>query len=161
LAQVVSRADVVITASRPRALGQLGLDAEAVVRHGRPRLWLMISGYGGTGASGHRVAFGDDAAVAGGLVSWDGSTPCFCGDAIADPLTGLAATAAVLAALEGGESWILEASMADIAGGVAGPQFPVEGLVAVPPRVGRGLPPAPISPLGADTDQVLFELGIS
>ena len=121
----------------------------------------MISGYGSTGPSGHRVAFGDDAAVAGGLVSWDGPTPCFCGDAVADPVTGLAATAAVLAALEGGGARILEASMADVAGGVAGAELSVEGLVAVPPGAGRGLPLAPVPALGADTDQVLHELGIT
>ena len=37
LAGIVSRADVVISASRPRALDQLGLDVEAMVGEGRPR----------------------------------------------------------------------------------------------------------------------------
>jgi hypothetical protein len=118
LAQLVSRADVVITACRPRALEQLGLDPDAITGGERPKAWLMITGYGTVGSSATRVAFGDDAAVAGGLVGWDGHTPCFCGDAIADPLTGLGAAAAVLGALVSEGAWVIEASMADIAGGL-------------------------------------------
>ncbi len=108
-----------VTAARPRALAQLGLVAEDRVRPGGPRVWLSITGYGGDGPSADRVAFGDDAAVAGGLVVWDDQGPCFCGDAVADPLSGLAGAAAVLAALERGGGWVVEVSMADVAGGIA------------------------------------------
>ncbi len=161
LAGIVSRADVVISASRPRALDQLGLDVEALVRGGRPRVWLMISGYGGEGSSSGRVAFGDDAAVAGGLVGWEGTTPCFCGDAVADPLTGLAGTAAVLAALESDGAWVVEASMADIAAGMTGPVLPVEGLHAAPPGPVTPPPASSVSALGQDTARVLAELGMT
>jgi crotonobetainyl-CoA:carnitine CoA-transferase CaiB-like acyl-CoA transferase len=137
LHRLVARSDLVITSSRPRALEQLGLDPPSIMAgEGRrsgtgraagegPRVWLMISGYGGAPVDRDRVAFGDDAAVAGGLVARDPSGPCFCGDAIADPLCGLAGTDAVLAALEEGGRWLLEASMADIAAGAAGPTPPV------------------------------------
>ena len=118
LRDVLARADVVITASRPRAIEQLGLDPEDMVRHRRPQVWLSITGYGGSAGSGDRVAFGDDAAVAGGRVAWDDRGPCFCADAVADPLTGLAGTAAVLAALVEGGDHLIEASMADVAGGL-------------------------------------------
>lgn len=101
-----------------RALDQLGLDPEAVVRGGRPRVWLSITGYGSEGRSATRVAFGDDAAVAGGLVVWDDRGPCFCADAVADPVTGLAATAAVLEVLDTGTDAVVEASMADVAAGL-------------------------------------------
>ena len=157
LVRMVAAADVVITAARPRALEHLGLDVEDLVRRHRPRAWLMISGYGSEGPSSNRVAFGDDAAVAGGLVSWDGPEPCFCGDAVADPLTGLAGAAAVLSALGSDGAWIIEASMADIAGGMAGPTLPVEGLHPSPPR-----PPAPpigtVADLGVDTAHVVAGL---
>ncbi len=134
LDRLVARADVVITGSRPRALDQLGLDLEDRVRRGPTRLWLSITGYGAQGPSGGRVAFGDDAAVAGGLVAWDGDGPCFCGDAVADPTTGLASAVAVLTALAEGGAWVLDASMADIAGGLSGgPVLPVVGLPADPP----------------------------
>ncbi|MHA7834565.1 MAG: CoA transferase, partial [Algiphilus sp.] len=56
------------------------------------RTWIAITGHGRVGADAERVAFGDDAAVAAGL-SWimaqAHGTPCFVGDAVADPLTGL------------------------------------------------------------------------
>lgn len=143
LAHLVSGADIVITAARPRALEQLGLDPLEIVRTGRPRVWLQISGYGSDPASSNRIAFGDDAAVAGGLVSWDRSTggepiPCFCGDAIADPLTGLVGTAAVLSALASDAAWVIDASLADIAAGMAGPASSVDGLTT------WSTPPAPL-----------------
>jgi hypothetical protein len=119
LQDLVSRADAVITSARPRALEQLGLDPAAMVGAGGPAVWLAITGYGdGPGAAG-RVAFGDDAAAAGGLVVWDDDGPCFCADAVADPATGLAGAAAVLAVLASGRRAVVVASMADVAGGLA------------------------------------------
>ena len=163
LAAVVAAADVVITGSRPRALRQVGLDIERLVRGGRPRVWLSITGYGAAGASGRRVAFGDDAAVAGGLVAADGHGPCFCGDAIADPLSGLASTVAVLGALMSDGAWVIDSSMADIAGALAGPTVPLEGPPGPPPDPGTdpvaGPDPVPSArERGADTAAVLAGL---
>ena len=60
-----------IEASRPRALAQFGLDAvDIVTANGGPQIWVSITGYGRNGEGANRVAFGDDAAVAGGLVTW-------------------------------------------------------------------------------------------
>jgi hypothetical protein len=158
LAGIVSHADVVITGSRPRALQQLGLDLETMVAHGRPRIWLSVTGYGTATGSGHRVAFGDDAAVAGGLVAFDDRGPCFCGDAIADPLCGLASTVAVLTAVGLDGSWVIDASMADIAGGLTGPAFPVAGLRPAPPP-DPGDESGTVTPaFGADTEAVLADL---
>ncbi len=117
LARLLRAADVVIEASRPGALDRRGLGAEQVPAR-RGRVWLRISGYGS--AHPERVAFGDDAAVAGGLVMFGEDGPVFCGDAIADPLTGLAATAAVLDALASGGGIIIEVAMAAIAAAHAG-----------------------------------------
>ena len=97
LAALLHDADVVIEASRPRALRELGLDAATVNADGRARTWIRITGHGPD--QPHRVGFGDDAAVAGGLVAVDDAGPVFAGDAIADPLTGLLAALAALAAL--------------------------------------------------------------
>ena len=115
---LVDGADVVITSARPRALEQLGLRPADAVRTGRPRVWVMVTGYGTDPGSADRVAFGDDAAAAGGLVVRDDRGPCFCADAVADPVTGLAASAAVLRALADGGEHLLVASMADVAGGL-------------------------------------------
>ena len=160
LARLVARADVVITACRPRALETLGLDPDAITGGERPKVWLMITGYGAVGSSAARVAFGDDAAVAGGLVGWDGDTPCFCGDAIADPLTGLAGAAAVLGALAGDGAWVIEASMADIAGGLTGPPLAVDGPAPSLPRIGAE-PGVAIATLGADTLRIMDELAVT
>ncbi|MEV6336767.1 CoA transferase [Nocardia vinacea] len=108
LRELVSTADVVIEASRPRAMAQLGLaPGDRVHRDGQ--VWLSLTGYGR--AEPMRVAFGDDAAVAGGLVGWDGGEPVFCGDAIADPLTGICAALAVCCAVLGGGGQLIDLSM--------------------------------------------------
>jgi hypothetical protein len=114
LAGLLDVADVVIEASRPRALEQAGLDAPT--RAPRPgRVWVRITGYGTAAGVGNRVAFGDDAAVAGGLVGQGARGPVFCGDAIADPLTGLEAAGAVMASLERGGGELIDVAMAGVA----------------------------------------------
>jgi CoA-transferase family III len=156
---LVQRADVVIEASRPRALAQLGLDGSAAVRAGGPQVWISITGHGRSGDDANRVAFGDDAAAAGGLVVWSGDTPLFCADAVADPLTGLAAADACLGALESGGRWLLDVSMAAVSAGLTGPTLPApEGLVVEQPRARPVEARAP--DFGADTAKVLTELGI-
>ena len=92
MAALVNAADIVIESSRPRALARFGLDADAAVAAGTT--WVSITAYG---RAVDRVGFGDDVAAGSGLVAADADGhPLFCGDAIADPLTGL--TAALLAA---------------------------------------------------------------
>src|SRR5664279_981090 len=134
LRRLVDGADIVITSARPRALEQFGLDPVESVRAGRPRVWLMVTGYGADPGSADRVAFGDDAAAAGGLVVWDDRGPCFCADAVADPVTGLAAASAVFTALEEGGDHLIEASMADVAGGLVQPTPAVDGSARLAPR---------------------------
>lgn len=96
LHELVVSADVVIEASRPRALEGLGVGPRQVLGDGRARTWLQITGHGPE--QPHRVGFGDDAAVAGGLAIVDAEgTPDLYGDAIADPLTGLVGALAVAA----------------------------------------------------------------
>jgi crotonobetainyl-CoA:carnitine CoA-transferase CaiB-like acyl-CoA transferase len=158
LARFVHSADVVIEASRPRALEQLGIAAADMVASG-PRLWISITAYGRQGASGNRVGFGDDAAAAGGLVAWLDEEPAFCSDAIADPLTGLTAAARALQALKDGGRWLLDVAMAGVAASFAGPTLPVPPqLVPVPPSARRPVSTAPA--FGADTAAVLAELGL-
>jgi predicted amidohydrolase YtcJ len=121
LRRLLTRADVVIEASRPRALSQLGVGADDVLASGRPRVWVSITGFGHTGAGARRVAFGDDAAVAGGLVAWDEAGPCFCAAAIAGPAAGLLAAAAVVTALGRGGRWLLDVALSGVAAFLAGP----------------------------------------
>jgi hypothetical protein len=113
LAELVRAADVVIEASRPRALEQLGIVAAAeLARADGPVVWVSITGHG---RDSPRIAFGDDAAVAGGLVDHAIDGPRFLGDALADPLSGLAAAAAALELLAAHEGGLVEVTMAAVA----------------------------------------------
>jgi CoA transferase family III len=163
LARLVRSADVVIEASRPRALAQRGLMAEDILAAGDgPAVWVSITGYGRAAPGRDWVAFGDDAAAAGGLIAWDDTGPCFCADAAADPLSGLVAAAAVQAALaDGSGAWLLDVAMADVAAHVAGDAAP--SRVPWPTGDGATLPTrgavdrcAPA--LGEHTDEVLAML---
>ena len=159
LHDLVRRADIVIEASRPRALAQLGLDAPDLVRSGGPRIWLSITGYGRSDDAANRVAFGDDAAAAGGLVVWNDDAPLFCADALADPVTGLTAAEACLQTLAVGGRWLLDVSMSAVSGALTGPTLPApRALTVTHPRARPVGARAPA--LGADTTRVLSELGI-
>lgn len=116
LAALLAEADVVIEASRPRALAQLGL-APGEHRHRAGQVWLSITGHGR--AEPELAAFGDDAAVAGGLVGWQEGEPVFCADAVADPLTGVCGALAVSAALLGGGGLLVDLSMRAVAAAFA------------------------------------------
>jgi hypothetical protein len=92
LIALLSRADIVIEAARPRALLQLGIDADEIVRANPGLVWMTITGHGAAGDAADWVGFGDDCGVAGGLsaalLAASGRVG-FVGDAIADPLTGI------------------------------------------------------------------------
>lgn len=148
LRELLAVADVVLEGSRAAALvrRRLGPD-DLAPRAGR--IWLRISGYGDG-----RPAFGDDAAVGGGLVGTAVDGPVFCGDAIADPLTGLEATRAVTESLGRGGGELIDVSMAGVAATYAA--LPLEASVARCPAAPPPVPPNPGSApdLGADDDAV-------
>jgi hypothetical protein len=149
LRRLLEAADVVIEGSRPAALSRRGLGAEQL--QGRPgRVWLRLTGYGASGERATRVAFGDDAAVAGNLV---GVGPTFVGDAIADPLTGLAATQAVLESLRRGGGEIVEVALAEVAADYATSPPTVDRENAEPFRIPTPSPQSAPA-LGADNRRV-------
>lgn len=124
LRDLVFDSDIVIESSRSRALRQLGVDLEEALSVGRTRVWLSITAHG---YSSMRVGFGDDAAVAGGLVDRDvvdgeNHHPVFVGDAVADPLTGLMGAAEVMAAMASGRRRHVDLALASTAAWVAGPR---------------------------------------
>lgn len=156
LRSLVSAASVVVDGSRPRAMQRLGVDVDAAVRDGTT--WVSVTGYGRTGPWANRPAFGDDAAVAAGLVARDAEGPVPAGDAIADPLAGVHAAVAALAALQSDHAWLVDVALRDVARAAAvldpGPMAAVEPAPPIA-RVPAGRAPA----LGADTDTVLELLG--
>jgi crotonobetainyl-CoA:carnitine CoA-transferase CaiB-like acyl-CoA transferase len=173
LASLLAVADVVIEASRPRALAAAGL-APDMIAHRPGQVWLSITGYGRSVPG--RVAFGDDAAVAGGLVGWTTSgghggrgewgagvphaggqspQPVFCADAIADPLSGACGALAVALSLSAGGGELIDLSMREVAAAFAaaavdhGPHDVLPGGAVACPRSGRAqavLPPRPPKP---------------
>jgi hypothetical protein len=157
LADVLASADVVIEGSRPRALEQLGVSAESLVRSG-PQVWLSITGYGREGANAMRIGLGDDSAAAGGLVGWLPDGPVFLADAIADPITGLVAASTICDLVTSGGRWLVDIALARVAAAIA--PRPCDTHVA---RADKPVQLSPVSDgsepfeLGADTDSVLEE----
>jgi crotonobetainyl-CoA:carnitine CoA-transferase CaiB-like acyl-CoA transferase len=131
LRRLLDAADIVVEASRPRALAQLGINAWDYVERGAT--WVSITGYGR--AQPERVGFGDDVGVAAGLVAGDVDAPMFCADAIADPIAGLHAAVAAMAVLARGGGRLIDVSMAGAARTARGGRFVDATSVAVaPPR---------------------------
>jgi crotonobetainyl-CoA:carnitine CoA-transferase CaiB-like acyl-CoA transferase len=176
LGRLLSHADIVMEASRPRALAHMGIDAEALVKGAPGRVWVSITGYGRGEPESHWVAWGDDAAVAAG--AWGGTldAPVFCGDALADPLTGLHAGLAALAFWQGGQSVLLDLSLREVTahaldfaphtpkGSVFrredGSYMTVEGHTAAVMEPEERTAQKPAASLGAQTRSVLEEFGI-
>lgn len=110
LAALVAAADIVIEASRPRALAGFGIEAQAAVERGT--IWVSITA---AGRDSPRVGFGDDVAASAGLVAYDSrQQPVFCGDALADPLTGLVAAELALSAPCGGRGVLFDVAMTGV-----------------------------------------------
>jgi crotonobetainyl-CoA:carnitine CoA-transferase CaiB-like acyl-CoA transferase len=157
LCRLIAAADVVIESARPRALEHMGImAADALGQPTGPRVWASITSHGRGPGRGQRVAFGDCAAVAGGLVAADDDGPCFLADAVADPLTGLVSAAAVLEALAAGGHWLIDGAMAPMAARVAGPLLHVRRVQAQCPRARDVMRRAPAC--GSDTTAVLAGL---
>jgi hypothetical protein len=120
LRDLILAADILVTSARPRAFASLGLSPEAIFQANSAVTWVAITGYGWTGEAGARVAFGDDAAAAGGLVRWTkAGAPRFLGDALADPVTGLAAALGALRGFAAGGGVLVDVSLARSAAGAA------------------------------------------
>lgn len=171
LRDLLVQADIVIESARPRALRQLGIRAEDLLRE-NPRLtWIALSGYGRGEPQENWIAYGDDAGVAAGL-SRLMHAACgewlIVGDAIADPLAGLHAALAAWCGWRRGGGGLVPVSLCDAVRAciAADPAAdPVRRLrewraqcgPALPPRARAASVAAPA--LGAHTQAVLAEFG--
>jgi hypothetical protein len=94
LKALIASSDIVIEAARPRGLAQLGIEARDIVVTTPGLVWVTITAHGAQGDAADWVGFGDDCGGAAGLsaalrsVTGRGG---FVGDAIADPMGGIAA----------------------------------------------------------------------
>ncbi len=111
LRDLMAEADLVLEASRPRVMQQWGIEPAEVVESGSA--WISVTGYGRYGSDVNRIAFGDDAAVAAGLFL-AGDPPLFVADAVADPVTGLAAAVAGAQLLSQGRTVLIDLSMVEV-----------------------------------------------
>jgi hypothetical protein len=172
LRRLVSAADVVIDSSRPRAMDQLGVEPLEVVSSGAT--WVSLTAYGRGGSWPNRVGFGDDVAVAAGLVAGPRRAPLMCGDAAADPIAGLHAAVAAAGSLLSGRSHLIDVSMRDAVASTLGASREKElvaseagvdwslniGTASIPVAAPRSRAASgAVRPSGADTDAVLSELG--
>lgn len=117
LVALIRRADFVIESSRVRALKQLGIDAEALVRETPGLVWLSVTGHGATGEAANWTGIGNDCAVAGGLTRALAEATGeigYVGDAISDPLTGITGAIEGWRAYKGGEACRIGLSMSAI-----------------------------------------------
>jgi hypothetical protein len=145
LRRLLDAADIVIESSRPAALAHRGLGPS----HRDGQVWLRITGHGADGERANWVAFGDDAAVSGGLAGGTDENPAFCGDAIADPLTGLHAAVEVAESLRRGGGELIDMAMAAVAATYAADDRSVETSCGTMPE------PSPSArELGADNATV-------
>ena len=173
LTRLLRRADIVIEAARPRALHQLGIDADDIIDDRPGLVWLTITGHGVSGAAAEWVGFGDDCGVAGKLSSalaQVSGAVGFVGDAVADPLTGILAAREAWRHWRGGNSSRIGFSMSSIVSlAVAEEQARDPNLLRSElaawtnaagnpfPDCGLRVPEAALRPLGADTEQWLVD----
>jgi hypothetical protein len=174
LIALIRRADMVIEAARPRALLQLGIDADKLVREVPGLIWMTITGHGTAEDAAQWVGFGDDCGVAGRLSAamlTATDMPAFVGDAIADPLTGITVAHYGWGCWRGKVAGRLTFSMRDVVSealreererDAAGLE---EALRQWGRSVGQPFPPishreaGPVRPLGADTAAWLGGVG--
>ncbi|MBD0322182.1 MAG: CoA transferase [Aldersonia sp.] len=164
LRELLANADLVLEASRPRALRQLGVVAEDFVAEGIS--WLSITA---RGRASNAIGFGDDVAATAGLAAWSDGMPMPCGDALADPLAGVVAAAAASEALTATHARLIDVSMRHVAADAArGPvepnlvlyeddswwvEAPSGRFPVAAPTARRA--PEPAGALGADTARML------
>jgi hypothetical protein len=151
LLRLMHGADLVLEASRPRALAQHGIVADELVQAGVS--WLSITAYG---RSVDAIGFGDDVGCGAGLTVLDQGVPMPVGDAVADPLTGVAAALAAARSLTHDWSQLIDISMHDVSRAVVGavPEHSVtqrDGTWWVETSTGRSpvAPPTARRPAGA------------
>jgi len=169
LIEMIRKADIVIEASRPRALRHLGIDADALVREVPGLVWLTVTGHGATGEAANWIGVGNDCAVAGGVsraLAEAAGEIGYVGDALADPLTGITVALEGWRAYQTGEATRIGFAMSAIVaralaeekehdavalqaelrawGAAVGKLFP-----KLPPREVTG----PVRDLGADTEK--------
>lgn len=117
LRALIAQADIVVEASRPRALRQMGIHAEKLIDQNPGLTWISLNGYGRKEPEENWIAYGDDAGVAAGLsylMREVTGTSVIVGDAIADPLTGIHAALAAWVCHQKGGGRLLSLALTNV-----------------------------------------------
>lgn len=117
LRALIAQADIVVEASRPRALRQMGINAEKLIDQYPGLTWISLNGYGRKEPEENWIAYGDDAGVAAGLsylMREVTGKAVIVGDAIADPLTGIHAALAAWACHQKGGGRLLSLALTNV-----------------------------------------------
>jgi len=167
LEALLESADIVIEASRPRALRQLGIDARAFSARRPELIWIGITAYGRTPLAGSWIGYGDDVGVAAGfsaVLRAETGARGFAGDALADPLTGISAARQAWQAWQAGAGGLLDVSLYATSRRCLAATKEGRTPLSIP-LIRKGgsvrIPGGNARPLGADTDAVLRALDSS
>lgn len=117
LRALITQADIVVEASRPRALRQMGIHAEKLIDQHPGLTWISLNGYGRKDPEENWIAYGDDAGVAAGLsylMREVTGEAVIVGDAIADPLTGIHAALAAWSCHQKGGGRLLSLALTNV-----------------------------------------------
>lgn len=117
LRALIAQADIVVEASRPRALRQMGIYAEKLIDQFPGLTWISLNGYGRNEPEENWIAYGDDAGVAAGLsylMREVTGKAVIVGDAIADPLTGIHAALAAWVCHQKGGGRLLSLALTNV-----------------------------------------------
>jgi crotonobetainyl-CoA:carnitine CoA-transferase CaiB-like acyl-CoA transferase len=156
-------------------LRQIGIDATDILAESPGLTWVSITGHGSEPPASEWIGFGDDAAASAGLCHAMAAAHgafMFCGDAIADPLTGLHAAVAAWASWLSGGGRKIDLSLRGVsvhcavAGATDEPVRRVRDWAALVERAQPAMLALPVEDgvarvLGADTQAVLSGLGVA
>lgn len=177
LKTLITRADIVIESSRPRALRQMGIIAEDIIAANPSLTWVSITGHGRDAPQGDWIGYGDDAGIAAGLGEYMRracGTVQFAGDAIADPLTGITVACAALSGWQRRGGGLVSISLTDVVAraidrelAIKGPSAFIEELGAwwqeaqgSAPQCDRRAVTAPVAALGEHTREIIDEFAL-
>jgi crotonobetainyl-CoA:carnitine CoA-transferase CaiB-like acyl-CoA transferase len=130
LTELIKVSDVVLDNFSPRGVRSMGLDYESVLAHNPDVIRVSLSGYGHTGPDQMRPSWGPILEAHSGMTwstGYEDAGPLKMGAALPDPVGGLHAAYAILAALEerdaSGKGTFLDISQFETYGAIGGEKY--------------------------------------
>jgi crotonobetainyl-CoA:carnitine CoA-transferase CaiB-like acyl-CoA transferase len=142
LIELIKVSDIVLDNFSPRGIRGMGLDWESLKEINPRLIRVSLSGYGHTGPDQMRVSWGPNLESHSGMAAMTGYTdsdaPMKLGPAMPDPIGGLSATVAMLAALkqrdETGEGMFIDLSQFESFGSIGGELYLSASITGTAPE---------------------------